>query len=98
MKGHDQRKNKTKYLVKPIKESFDLSDYTVEELEDFMESAEFDQLDEISKKTLGSYVVKARANRGSGRDREKGITMAVRKSLPSVENPYDPGPRVMATE
>ena len=39
-------------------ESFDLSDYTVEELEDFIESAEFDQLDEISKKTLRSYVKK----------------------------------------
>jgi hypothetical protein len=40
-------------------ESFDLSDYTIEELEGFMESAEFDQLDEISKKTLTSYVKKA---------------------------------------
>jgi hypothetical protein len=39
-------------------ESFDLSDYTVEELEGFIESAEFDQLDEISKKTLRSYVKK----------------------------------------
>lgn len=40
-------------------ESFDLSDYTVEELEDFMVSEDFDQLDEISKKTLTSYVKKA---------------------------------------
>ena len=40
-------------------ESFDLSDYTVEELEDFMMSEEFEQLDEISKKTLASYVKKA---------------------------------------
>jgi len=40
-------------------ESFDLSDYTIEELEDFMMSEDFDQLDEISKKTLGSYVKKA---------------------------------------
>jgi hypothetical protein len=42
-----------------MKESFDLSDYTVEELEDFMVSEDFDQLDEISKKTLTSYVKKA---------------------------------------
>ena len=40
-------------------ESFDLSDYTVEELEDFMMSEDFDQLDEISKKTLRSYYAKA---------------------------------------
>ena len=41
------------------KESFDLSDYTVEELEDFMKSEDFNQLDELSKKTLGSYIKKA---------------------------------------
>lgn len=84
--------------LKKMDESFDLSDLTLEEIEDFMESAEFDQLDEISKKTLGSYAAKARANRGSGKDREKGISMAVRKSTPSAENPYDRGPRVRATE
>jgi NH3-dependent NAD+ synthetase len=39
-------------------ESFDLSDLTLEELEDFMMSEDFDQLDEISKKTLRSYVKK----------------------------------------
>jgi hypothetical protein len=38
------------------KESFDLSDLT---LEDFMMSEDFEQLDEISKKTLASYVKKA---------------------------------------
>jgi hypothetical protein len=40
-------------------ESFDLSDYTVEELEDFMMSEDFEQLDELSRKTLASYVDKA---------------------------------------
>jgi hypothetical protein len=45
--------------LKGIKESFDLEDYSVEELEDFMMSEDFEQLDEISKKTLGSYVKKA---------------------------------------
>lgn len=43
-------------------ESFDLSDYTIEELEDFMMSEDFDQLDEISKKTLGSYIKKAKTD------------------------------------
>lgn len=44
---------------KLAKEEFDLSDLTLEELEGFMESAEFDQLDELDKKTLASYVKKA---------------------------------------
>ena len=52
-------------------ESFDFSDYTVEELEDFMESAEFDQLDEISKKTLASYV---RKNMDSGAEPPNKLT------------------------
>jgi hypothetical protein len=59
---------------------------------------EVEELDEISKKTLGSYADKARAQRGAGKDREKGISMAVRKSTASAENPYDRGPRVRATE
>lgn len=40
-------------------EELTLEDYSIEELEDFMMSEEFEQLDEISKKTLGSYVNKA---------------------------------------
>jgi hypothetical protein len=40
-------------------EELTLEDYSVEELEDFMMSEDFEQLDEISKKTLGSYVNKA---------------------------------------
>ena len=53
---HARRKAVTKAIHK---EDLDLSDFSVEEWEEFMESAEFDQLDEISKKTLGSYVKKA---------------------------------------
>ena len=45
------------------KESFDLSDYTVEEIKDFIMSEEFDQLDELSKATLGSYIKKASDDR-----------------------------------
>jgi hypothetical protein len=63
-KGHE--------IAKKIKanESFDdvlaeldldmeMAEFTVEEIQDFMESAEFEQLDELSKATLGSYVNKA---------------------------------------
>jgi hypothetical protein len=51
-----------------MKESFDLSDYTLEELEDFMMSEDFDQLDEISKKTLASYVKKSSDAEEKARD------------------------------
>jgi len=37
----------------------DFEDYSLEEIQDFMMSEDFDQLDELSKKTLGSYVKKA---------------------------------------
>ena len=46
-----------------MKESFDLSDYTIEELEDFMVSEEFDQLDEISKEKMGQYIKRAHADK-----------------------------------
>jgi hypothetical protein len=52
-------------------ESFDLSDLTLEELEDFMMSEDFDQLDEISKKTLASYVKK---NMDSGAEPPTSLT------------------------
>ncbi len=45
--------------VGQVEESFDLSDYTIEELEDFTMSEDFGQLDEISKKTVVSYLSKA---------------------------------------
>jgi|LakMenE18May11ns_1017448.scaffolds.fasta_scaffold9611038_2 hypothetical protein len=40
-------------------EQLNLEDYSLEELEEFMVSEEFEQLDELSKTTLGSYVNKA---------------------------------------
>ena len=58
-KTANRTKGVSKAVDKLTKESFDIEDYSVEELEDFMMSEDFEQLDEISKKTLGSYVVKA---------------------------------------
>jgi len=40
-------------------EETELENYSLEELEEFMVSEEFEQLDELSKSTLGSYVNKA---------------------------------------
>lgn len=40
-----------------------LEDYSLEEIEDFMQSEEFEQLDELSKKTLGSYIKTASDDR-----------------------------------
>lgn len=45
-----------------IEEDLNLEDFTLEELEDFMMSEDFEQLDEISGKVLGSYIQKARAD------------------------------------
>jgi len=47
-----------------IIEELGLSDYSIEDLEDFMMSEDFEQLDELSKKTLGSYVKKATSDVG----------------------------------
>ena len=46
---------------KPVKEDIELTldDYLLEELVEFVMSEEFQQLDELSKSTLGSYVTKA---------------------------------------
>lgn len=43
----------------PFKEELTLEDFSIEELEEFMMSEEFEQLDELSKQTLGSYIKKA---------------------------------------
>ena len=43
-------------------EELDLEDFSLEEIEDFMMSEEFEQLDELSKKTLKSYAKKAQKN------------------------------------
>lgn len=36
----------------------DLDDYSIEDIEEFMQTEDYDQLDELSKETLGSYVKK----------------------------------------
>ena len=57
----------SKLKKKSMKEELDLEDYTLEELEDFMISEDFEELDELSKKTLGSYVRAAKDDRSSNR-------------------------------
>lgn len=48
----------------PVKEEteYTIEDFSIEEIEDFMMSEDFEQLDEISKQVLGSYVKKASAD------------------------------------
>ena len=48
-----------KTFAKEEVEELTLEDYSLEELEEYMMSEDFEQLDEISKATLGSYVKKA---------------------------------------
>ena len=62
--------NKLKARAKVPATSESLEDYSLEELEDFMVSEDFEQLDEVSKATLGSYVKKA-----SGKLASHGINM-----------------------
>ncbi len=44
-------------------DDLDEETFTLEELEDFMESAEFDQLDEISKQKMGQYIKRAHTDK-----------------------------------
>ena len=54
-------KNKVniKEAVEEIEEELTLEDYSAEEVEEFMQTEDYEQLDELSKKTLGDYVKKA---------------------------------------
>ena len=45
-----------------IEEEYSLEDFTQEEIEEFMQTEDYEQLDELSKKTLGNYVMKAKDN------------------------------------
>lgn len=49
-------------------EDLDLSEYTLEEIQEFMESEDFASLDELSKKTLSSYVKKASVTAVTGKE------------------------------
>jgi hypothetical protein len=77
--------NRTKGVATAIgkltKEEFTLEDYSLEELEDFMVSEDFEQLDELSKATLGSYVKKA-----SGKLASHGINMVGSLEKSDVKN------------
>ena len=42
-----------------LEESISIEDYSLEEIQDYMVSEDFEQLDELSKKTLGAYATKA---------------------------------------
>ena len=68
-KTHDTIEKKTG--VKHTNEELYLEDYTLEEIQDFMVSEDFEQLDELSKTTLGSYVKKAGQQRVNMANKEK---------------------------
>ena len=60
-----QRVNKALTKEEVELEELTLEDYSVEELEDFMMSEDFEQLDELSRKTLSSYIGKARSSQSN---------------------------------
>lgn len=59
-KGETPSKLKPKKAFEEVE--FTLEDYSLSELEDFMLSEDFEQLDELSKSTLGSYIKKSKSN------------------------------------
>jgi hypothetical protein len=62
----DMKKYFAKHDAEMRKEEYELTieDYSLEELEEFMMSEEFEQLDELSKKTLATYVRDASSHVG----------------------------------
>ena len=52
-------------------EELQLEDYSLEEIQEFMESEDFDSLDELSKKTLASYAKKASVANLAAQDRSR---------------------------
>jgi len=62
VKGNPQGKKAVKEDVDGILEDLNLQEATIEEIEDFMMSEDFEQLDELSKKTLASYINHAKAD------------------------------------
>ena len=67
-------------------EELTLEGYSLEELEDYMMSEEFDQLDELSKTTLGNYVKKAKGSAiGSSQVMGMGSKMTGQKTQDKAE-------------
>lgn len=63
----DMKKYFAKHDAEMRKEEYDdeeltLEDYSLEELEEYMMSEEFEQLDELSKSTIGNYIKKSKSN------------------------------------
>ena len=52
-----------KRLTKEETEDLSLEDFSIDELEEFMQTEDFEALDEVSGKLLGNYIQKARADR-----------------------------------
>ncbi len=75
-----------------VKEEFEdvyLEDYTLEEIQDFMMTEDFEQLDELSKNTLGSYVKKAGQQRVNMAGKEKELddtANALQRAKHGVDN------------
>ena len=62
----NRAKGRDRAISRLTKESIELNleDYSLEELENFMVSEDFEQLDELSKETLGKYIKKSSQYRG----------------------------------
>jgi len=71
-------KNKVKEEVE-LEEELNLEDYSLEELEIFMESEEFQQIDEISRNTVASYLTK----------KQSGYTKSIKGKSDTTKRKYE---------
>lgn len=77
---YDSDDTEAQELFKNVrKEETELEDYSLEELQDFMMSEEFEQLNELSKKTLVSYIKKANSNTADNAWRAAGHALGLTK-------------------
>lgn len=61
-KSQAKKRAEARKAKEKMSEELTLEDYDVEELEEFILSEEFEELDEVSGKLLGNYIQKARAD------------------------------------
>ena len=87
--GYSQAKHLAKQGMKSLTKE-DLDQFSLEDIEEFMMSEDFDQLDEISKETLASYIPKAaKSSRIHGMISTDYKNAAQRKKNPGLKRALD---------
>ena len=77
-------------------EQLNLEDYSLEELEEFMVSEDFEQLDELSKGTVRSYLKKSKEQEGGGLGRQGATTNNDMSGADAFDKSYEGKKRAIA--